>query len=145
MKSGFFICFIFLTTIGTAQTFRTGLKAGGNLSYLGSRDSGNLSNKSRTGFHGGWMGSWDVSGFALQTEVIYSSQGGAIGIAGVNYEENYNYLNIPIGLKFDIGRNFIFHFGPYFALLLNATQRETGQDDVDIDEFIASTDYGGFA
>jgi len=29
--------------------------------------------------------------------------------------------------------------------LLNATQRETGLDDVNIDEFIASTDYGGFA
>ena len=145
MKQGILICLLFLTATGYAQTFRTGLKAGGNLSYLGSRDSGNESNTSRTGYHVGWIGSWDVSGFSLQTEVVYSTQGGAIGIAGINYEENYNYINIPVALKFNIGKEFSFHFGPYFALLMNATQRETGQADVNIDEFISSTDYGGFA
>jgi len=76
--------------------------------------------------------------------VTYSTQGGAIGITGFNYEENYNYVNIPVALKFDIGKDFSFHFGPYFAVLINAIQKETGKDDINIDEFIASTDYGGF-
>ncbi len=89
-------------------------------------------------------GEGDATGFALQTEVTYSTQGGAIGITGFNYEENYNYVNIPVALKFDIGKDFSFHFGPYFAVLINAIQKETGKDDINIDEFIASTDYGGF-
>ena len=145
MKNTILFLLIFIPFLGVSQSFRTGVKFGGNLSTLGTRDANADANTMRSGYHVGWIGSFDVSTFSLQTELIYSTQGGGISIGGLKYEEVYNYLNIPIALKFAMGSDFSFHFGPYFSILMNATQKETGQPDVDIDEFIASTDYGGFA
>ena len=144
MKTGLVIGILLLSNLCFAQTFRTGIKAGVNLSYLGTRDATN-SSSAIAGYHVGWIASWDATGFALQTEVSYSRQGGSISIPSFTYQEIYNYVNISVALKFDIGKDFSFHFGPYFAFLINATQKESGQPDLNIDDFISSTDYGAFA
>ncbi len=138
---------VVIPVLASGQGFRTGIKAGGNLSNLGTRDADTNSSTLRAGYHIGWIGSWDLTEFGFMLEVVYSTQGGKITFPGGSYEENYNYINMPIALKFDIGKDFNFHFGPYLGILLSADQIEIiGNDEnyYNIKEFIAGTDYGLF-
>jgi hypothetical protein len=130
-----------------AQKFKIGIKGGGNLSNLGTENAV-VDKQTRAGYHIGFSGSYDLATFGIQPELLYSTQGGEISLPGLTYEEQYDYLSIPITLKFYIGSGFNVHFGPYFAILMKATQRETsGTDETvnNIDEFISNTDYGFFS
>ncbi len=140
------ILLVLLPLAASGQGFRTGIKAGGNLSYLGTGADA-TSNTLRPGYHIGWLATWDLPEFGFMLEIVYSTQGGKISFPTGSYEENYNYLNIPITMKFDIGSNFNLHFGPYLGFLLSADQIETiGNDEnyYNIEEFVAGTDYGLF-
>ena len=131
---------------GYSQDFRLGIKAGGNLSTLGTENAV-IEKQTRTGYHIGLSASFDLAAFGLQPELLYSTQGAEVSLPNLRYEEQYDYLSIPVTLKFSIGKGFNVHFGPYFAILMKATQRETsGTDETvnNIDEYISNTDYGFF-
>ena len=139
------ILLIGIITFSNAQDFRMGIKGGGNLSTLGVEEAADV-NQTRSGYHVGFSFSWDLLNFGLQPELLYSTQGAEVALPGLVYEEQYDYLNLPVTLKFYTGKGFNVHFGPYFAILVNATQRENpGNIENDISDFIANTDYGAFA
>ena len=142
-----FIVIVILCPINLvySQDFRFGAKVGGNLSWLGDT---NGSSTSRVGYLVGVVGSWEFEQIGLQWEIDFSTQGGKIDFPNFSYEEQYNYINLPVILKFPIGQGFNIQFGTYFGILLSATQKETiGSDEAvnNIDEFIANTDYGFLA
>ena len=138
---------LLLPVIAFCQETRFGVKAGANLSWLG---TGNQeSQKTSTGgYHLGFVVALDVSKFGVQPELHYSKQGGEVAIPGFSYKEEYDYINLPLTLKYQMGKGFNVHGGVYLGILLSATEIErsgTNETVNNIDEFVAATDHGGFA
>ncbi|HRE50037.1 MAG TPA: porin family protein [Flavitalea sp.] len=96
-----------------AQKFQLGLKAGANVSNFSGGDFGNIDKKALVGFHGGGFVSFLLGdNFAIQPEVLFSSQGAKLKNAG--NEENFkvSYLNIPILAKYRFNGGFYLEAGP---------------------------------
>jgi len=145
MRTVFLFVLFVVSISGYGQEFKVGIKGGANISTLGVEAAADM-NQSRRGYHVGFSCSWDTQTFGLQPELLYSTQGGEVSIPSLTYEEQYDYISVPVTLKFYTGKGFNVHFGPYFAILVNATQRENpGNIENDISAFINSTDYGAFA
>jgi len=133
--------------VTTAQDFRLGFKAGGNLSWIGT--GSDQSEKTTTaGYLIGFEGLFHWDQFGIRPEIQYSRQGGEVAIPGFSYKEEFDYLNFPIAFTFALGKGFDVQGGTYFALLLQATEivRDGLNESVNnIDDFIADTDYGFLA
>ena len=143
------ICWIFIgckamKTDDPPQPARFGAKAGANFSSVNGDDAESFSGK--TGFHFGGMVEIPVSDkFAVQPELLYSSQ-------GADYSENeftgsykLDYLTIPVMAKFSLGEGFSVQAGPQVGFLLSAKDEyeidgETMKEDVK--DFTKSTDIG---
>ncbi|WP_273568833.1 porin family protein [Maribacter halichondriae] len=136
-------CFLVTFNIG-AQDIHFGVKGGLNYSSI----IGNLTEglKFRFSGHGGIFLQMELSDkFALQPEVLYSSQGfqystdlaaiqnGTV-IAGDNdFRTNVqlNYLTVPILGKFALGNEVTLDFGPQFGFLLNQVTKIKNLDELE--------------
>ncbi len=124
--------FAFLSSTGTAQETRFGVKGGLNYSSI----VGDLTDglKFRFSGHGGIFLEIDFSEkFKLQPELVYSSQGfqfstdlAAIQNGGAVGEDNdfrtnvqLNFITVPILGKFALNEKLDLEFGPQFGFLLN--------------------------
>jgi hypothetical protein len=102
-------------SFGQAQV-AIGLKGGLNLSKLDiSQGVSNADN--RTGFHGGAFALIKITAFAIQPEVLFSKQGSSYKVNTTNYEANYDYINVPIMLKFYLPAGLNLQAGPQFGFL----------------------------
>ncbi|TRX59573.1 PorT family protein [Fulvivirga sp. M361] len=110
--------------------FRLGLKGGLNFANIDTDTDAS----SRTGYHVGAFATIKVSKFAIQPELIYSSQGAEFEFSGVeDAKSNFNYLNIPVLLKLYLIGGLNLQLGPQFGFLLNA------ESDNDVLEELAQT------
>jgi hypothetical protein len=78
-----------------------------------------------------------TSFFAIQPEVLYSSQGSKITYdnrlqGSGEYRYNLNYIQVPMLAVFNIGPHFNLHAGPYAAFLASANIKDL-HDNGDID------------
>lgn len=116
-----------------AQGVRFGLRAGGNYSNL----AGNIKNENtynnKVGFLGGVMLNAPLLGetLSLQPEVLYSQKGFEnkpteyTSILGKQKREgnvNYNYIDVPVLLKFK-ALGFVAEAGPQYSYLLSANNQ----------------------
>lgn len=102
-------------TYGQAQV-AIGLKGGLNLSKLDiSQGVSNVDN--RTGFHGGAFALFKLTAFAIQPEILFSKQGSSYKVNTTSYEANYDYINVPIMLKFYLPAGLNLQAGPQFGFL----------------------------
>ena len=109
---------------------RLGIKGGLNLANIGGNATG-LS--SRSSFHLGMFTELSVTKqFLLQPELVYSSQG-AQRSAG-NNPIQYNYLNLPVIMKFRTFESFHVDFGPQFGFLLNAKSEQPDGTVITLDD-----------
>lgn len=139
---------LFAFTTAQSQEFRLGAKAGVNISSIGGDYVGGLD--PRIGFHVGGLVEIPLAGkFALQPEVLYSSQGAKYGsYLGVDlgdYEEKIilDYVNIPIMGKYYIIEGLSVELGPQVGILVNAKYKgedEDGSFDVDAKDGYNSLD-----
>ena len=120
-----FLILILLGSFSVAQAqLRIGIKAGANFANL---EGISLDTKMKTGFHFGAIAELKLPGsFALQPELLYSSQG-----ADVNEEAfkdiQYDYITVPVLLKYYLVKDLInIELGPQFAFLVN--------DNVDLED-----------
>lgn len=91
-----------------------GLKGGLNVANIVG-DSEGVSSK--TGFNAGIFISGELSdNVAMQFEVMYSQQGASAG--GINV--NYNYVNVPIIMKFFVSDEINIQVGPQLGVLASA-------------------------
>src|SRR6478609_10807829 len=96
-----------------------GLKGGINLSNLYNGDVGDENLK--VGLNLGLMAKMPINnGFAIQPEVIYSSQGSRINynnsiLGKGEYRFNLNYVQVPVLAVINIGEYFNIHVGPYVS------------------------------
>lgn len=123
---------------------RFGAKAGVNFSDI----TGDMTDSftGRTAFHVGVVAEIPLSeSFAIQPELIYSSQGS-------DYEDEFDgfsfdgtvkvdFLNIPVMAKYFVADGFTVEAGPQIGILLSAKDEYDGGDD-DIKDFVKGIDFG---
>jgi len=111
-----------------------GLKGGLNFSKIDpSAGTSNIDNA--TGFHAGIFGLVKVAMIGVQPEIIFSKQGSTFQVDTENYEANFDYINVPILLKFYLPLGLNIQAGPQFGFLTvadlkNTATSTTSPDDV---------------
>ena len=136
MKKIIIIPFILFTGgFVSAQTFQLGPKAGVNISNFA---SGNYNNNTLVGFHlGGFLNFGLGKSFAIQPEVLFSTQGSKIDDVNSNIKElKTNYLNIPVLAQIRMPGGFYLETGPQAGILLTAKT-----DDQTVKELYNSLDW----
>lgn len=103
-------------------TTHFGIKAGLNLANLDIENAADGDH--RTGFHVGGLAHIHVSQhFAVQPELVFSTQGREQEIGGVNYRTNLSYINLPVLLQYMAGNGFRIQTGPQLGILVNAESK----------------------
>ncbi len=103
-----------------AQQGQFGIKAGLNISNITNSKNGDLS--SLPGFHFGGLAHIHLSPeWAVQPEVVYSSQGGKyVDNAATEHKLLVNYLNIPVLFQYMFAGGFRLQTGPQLGFLTSA-------------------------
>lgn len=98
------------STCSFAQKFSLGPKAGINISnYTG----GNIESDALVGYHiGGVLNYGFGDHFAIQPEVLFSTQGAKVNNAGAKNDFKISYLTVPVMLKFKTTGGFYLELGP---------------------------------
>ena len=139
VKRYFFILLLIVApfTSVKAQEIKFGIKGGLNLANLGD-DASDVEH--RFGLHAGGFVSFPLlSNFRIQPEVVYSQQGAQADFG--SDERKYDYLNIPVIVKFMLTKNFNVQAGPQLGILLSANEEVSG-DEIDVKDTLKSTDIG---
>jgi hypothetical protein len=133
--------FLLLAFAGTfaaadAQT-KIGLIGGVNLADWGGEDADGVDAK--IGFHVGGFANFAVGNkFSIQPELLYSTQGGKIDAPGDDVKLRFNYINIPVMVKYELIDGLHAELGPQFGF---AVTRKSKQGDVTVDR---NDDFKGF-
>ena len=120
-----FISAFFAVTLANAQGIGLGIKGGVNFANQSIKDIsqqlGDFSTKGRTGFHGG---AYVVLAFsekwAIQPEIMFSSQGSEIPDVEDLRSNKFNYLSIPVLLRWKPVSLLSIEAGPQFSSLMSA-------------------------
>lgn len=114
----------FLTTVAFPQAtkkeegIKLGFKTGLNVSNFMSNDIEN--NTVRTSIHFGFLSEIIVSDeVSFQPELLYSGQ----GFVGADTKQKFNYINIPLLLKYYVTDNFTAEAGPQVGFLIKSYSR----------------------
>jgi hypothetical protein len=127
---------LLIGTTGFAQTFQLGLKAGVNISNFTGGEFENLDKKALVGFHGGGFVSFFFGEhFALQPEVLFSTQGAKIKEAGDEKDWKISYINVPVMLKYRFTGGFFLEAGPQIGFKVSEDI-----EDMPVEDFAKSTD-----
>jgi opacity protein-like surface antigen len=124
---------VFAMSSMNAQEVKFGAKAGVNFATLGGDDSDDFDG--RTSFHVGAVAQIGISEkFAIQPELIYSSQGASANDTDLKMD----YINIPVLAKIFVAEGFSVEVGPQIGFLMSA--KAEGED---LKELFKSTDFSG--
>ena len=111
-----------------------GLKAGVNIADI-HVDNGEYD--SRTGFYAGGLAHIHITRhFAIQPEVMYSSQGAELGSA--KYKDNY--INVPVLAQYMTNNGFRLQTGPQVGFLTSA-KNKTGNIELDVKDQMNTVDF----
>lgn len=146
MKKIFLSTMMLIGAYGFTQAqISGGIKGGLNFANQEySADGFSVSPDSRTSFH---FGAFAVINFSdnlgLQPELLYSSKGSEFEFGGATETSKFNYLDVPILLRYSINEMISFHAGPQVSLLMSAED----DDGTDIKDSFTGTDlslsFGG--
>ncbi|HSC52586.1 MAG TPA: porin family protein [Phnomibacter sp.] len=129
-------CLLCMSHSAKAQ-ISIGAKGGLNLSNLNGIDANNFETKALVGFHVGGYATFNLGrNFAIQPEVVYSTQGAKMENATNEENLNLNYFNIPLMVKFLTNSGFFVEAGPQFGFNVG---------DLDFDNFKSSVENSDVA
>ena len=121
MKSKIILFALALSAIsfhGFSQAqFAVGIKGGLNFSKIDFGSSVNANVSNRTGFHAGAFALVKITAFAIQPEVLFSKQGSKFTVNTDSYEANFDYIAVPVMLKFYLPLGLNLQAGPQFGFL----------------------------
>lgn len=120
MKSKIFLVLILsaISFAGFSQAqFAIGLKGGLNLSKFSIHESAAQNVANRTGYHGGAFALIKIASFGIQPEVLFSKQGTNFTYNSTNYKANFDYINVPVMIKFYLPLGLNLQAGPQFGFL----------------------------
>ena len=132
--------FASLLAIGAnAQGISGGLKLGLNLANQTiSSDYATTSPNFRPTIHaGGYVTVMLSEHFGVQPEILYSGQGAKNG----NAVNKFNYLTVPVLLRYNFTDLFSIHAGPQVGILMSA-KADAGNGEQDVKDQLKSTDIG---
>jgi hypothetical protein len=131
--AGVFV-FLFSGMLLAQHSAQLGIKAGVNFSALGANGS---NSDHRTGLHAGLLAHLHVSPhFAVQPEVMYSSQG-AEYIDAV--KTKLNYVNVPVLAQYMFGSGLRLQTGPQIGFLTSA-ESKNGNTETEVNNSFKKTD-----
>lgn len=114
--------------------FAIGLKGGLNLSKIDFTEGLSANTNNRTGFHAGAFALIKITAFAIQPEVLFSKQGSKFTVNTASYEANFDYIAVPVMLKFYLPLGLNLQAGPQFSFLtvddLKATVQGGSTQDI---------------
>ena len=115
---------------GLSAQVQFGIKAGLNISSL-SFSNGVLgdgeSKSSLTSFNGGLFASLPIAeSLFVQPEINYSGQGTSVSGPGESGSLNYDYLNVPVLIKYSHESGLFAETGPQAGFLLSAKGKSNG-------------------
>lgn len=144
MKKIFPLVLLLATMLTTAAWSQVsfGIKAGLNISNQAfSFSSGGItiSPKPLVGFHGGVYLNAKFGKFGIQPEAYYSMQGSKFEDSGSTVKFNFNYINVPILLRYNVTDFLNLHLGPQFGILMSAKATD-GSQTLDIKEDVKTLD-----
>lgn len=136
MKKNILFVLLLVSTASFAQHFELGAKAGVNISnFSGASNEADLKAKSLIGFHaGGFVSLFLGNNFAIQPEVLLSTQGAKLEQTGSKTDYKLTYINVPVMLKFRSNGGFYLEAGPQIGFKVNEKVDGTSED------FAKSTD-----
>jgi hypothetical protein len=138
MKKLLFILLITCSGFVTSAQVQFGIKAGLNLSNLitsGLTFASGASFSPRADLNGGVMVSLPlIASFYLQPELNYSGQGQSFSNPMAKGTINYNYLNLPVLLKYQHVSGIFAETGPQIGFLLSAKGKRDGYASYDLNE-----------
>lgn len=130
-------CFILVSL--HAQHPHWGLKGGINVANI--KVEQGTDPESRIGIHLGGLAHIHLSEhFALQPELMYSSQGAQREIGGAEYTTKLHYVNVPVLLQFMTGSGFRLQTGPQLGLLVSARSK-VSDTETDVDDAYETADF----
>lgn len=139
-----------------AQEVKYGVKGGLNLSNF-TGDTDGLDLKSKAGFNvGGFVEIKLSDKFAIQPEILYSTQGTKAEVEEFELEGNFydaqvcfnlSYINVPVMFKYYAAEKFSIEAGPQIGFLTSAkTKTEVdgfnGSNELDVKDMFESIDFG---
>ncbi|MGZ5220245.1 MAG: porin family protein [Flavisolibacter sp.] len=126
-KISLMVIALFATATVFAQSAKFGLKGGLNVSTL-SNDQGSEMG-SRLGVHAGLLAHIHLSKqFALQPEVVYSSQGAKYTVSDGEHSLGLNYINVPLQLQYMFDNGFRIQTGPQVGFLASVNDKRDGTE-----------------
>lgn len=138
MKKRLFIAaaIVLISSTIRAQETHFGLKAGFNSASVKISDGEDYDSK--TGFHLGGLAHIHIARhFAVQPEIVYSTQGGK---DGDDFKVKFNYINVPVLAQYMFDEGFRLQTGPQLGFLTTA-KTKTGDLEVDRKDEVSSIDF----
>ncbi len=97
--------------------FALGIKGGLNFANLDVKGSVSSNYNNRTGYHAGAFALIKVASIGIQPEILFSKQGTKYTVNTTDYEANFDYINVPIMVKFYLPLGLNLQAGPQFGFL----------------------------
>ncbi len=129
------VLMISAATYGQAS-IELGLKAGANFANADVQD---INSEGITSFHGGAYGMIKITKIAIQPELLYSTKGAEVDFGTLTDKQTFDYLDIPVLVKFYLIGGLNVYAGPQFSVLVSADSDEFG----DIKDDLKSGDFAG--
>lgn len=146
MKKVFLIGMILFLAIGSfAQGLSGGIKAGLNLADQKYSFSGTtIDTKFKAGVHVGGFVTWMFTEhIGLQPEALFSMQGTTFDNDFIDGKTKFNYLNVPVLVRYNVNEMISLHAGPQIGFLLSAEAESDDGDSEDIKDEFKGTDFSG--
>ncbi|MBU1356011.1 MAG: PorT family protein, partial [Candidatus Edwardsbacteria bacterium] len=121
----------------SAQGLSLGIKGGLNMANFTGADAG--TNSMKTGLVGGAYATIDLMFVNIQPEVLFSQKGATYEVLGLSIDQNLNYVEIPVLIKFPLGKIVVpsIYVGPSFGMLMSADI-----EGIDVKDAVVSSDLG---
>ncbi|MBW6491976.1 MAG: PorT family protein [Lentimicrobium sp.] len=140
-----FLAALLITGIATAQHGNTpagfiniGIKGG--LNYYNISNDNNLKYDNKLGYHIGLLGHIHINqSFAVQPEIVFSTQGAKYKVDNVTTNYNLSYINVPVLFQYMFDNGLRLQAGPQAGLLL-AAKSKNGSTTIDNKENLKPLD-----
>lgn len=132
-----------VTTVAFSQSVSGGLRLGMNIANQTTSLGGtSISASAKVGLMaGGYLTIMTSEKFGIQPELVFSQFGASASSGGTSMSNNFNYLSLPVILRYNVTPNFNLQAGPQLGILLSASQT-SGSTTVDIKDQANGIDFG---
>ncbi len=124
-----------LFTMSASAQFSVGVKAGAGLTKFSEDADNDL--KTKTGLVIGALGTYQIQPkLSVQAELLYSMQGAKEGKGSYDF----NYINLPLTVRYNVWNNLQLHTGPQLGFLTSAKTNYMG-DKEDVKDNVKGGDF----